>query len=107
MSDACCFLDNAAVLINVVQPFTNLDESHILIAFESRAVYITIAAFTVITLSIPTIKCESDSLTGLVKKALEILAGDFRVDDYRVRFYIEDDIIKVIKIGPRGDIYGN
>ena len=45
---------------------------------------------------------------GDIKK-LKGNSGDYRlrVDDYRVRFYIEDDIIKVIKIGPRGDIYGN
>ena len=45
---------------------------------------------------------------GNIKK-LKGNSGDYRlrVDDYRVRFYIEDDIIKVIKIGPRGDIYGN
>lgn len=45
---------------------------------------------------------------GDIKK-LKGNSGDYRlrVDDYRVRFCIEDDIIKVIKIGPRGDIYGN
>lgn len=45
---------------------------------------------------------------GDIKK-LKGNSGDYclRVDDYRVRFYIENDIIKVIKIGPRGDIYGN
>ena len=79
MSDARCFLDNAAVLINVVQPFADLDESHILIAFEGRAVYITAAAFTVITLSIPAIECEGDLLVSPVEKAVEILTGDFRV----------------------------
>lgn len=45
---------------------------------------------------------------GDIKK-LKGNSGDYRlrVDDYGVRFYIDDDIIKVIKIGPRGDIYGN
>ena len=44
-----------------------------------------------------------------ILKKLKGNSGDYclRVDDYRVRFHIEDDIIKVIKIGPRGDIYND
>lgn len=74
--DARCLFNDAAVLVDVVQPLADLDESHILVALDGGALNITVAALAVVSLAVPAVKGEDDAFGSLVEAGLEILSGD-------------------------------
>ena len=59
-----------------MQALANLDESHILEAFNGCAVNRSRAAFAVVALAVPAAKGEGYFFFGLLEKVLEILADD-------------------------------
>ena len=58
-------LQNAAVLVDVVQVLADLNEPGIFVAFEVGAVDLRAAALAVVALAVPAVEGEPDALAGL------------------------------------------